>query len=42
MEDEAMQNISYDLRNRKTKIEQESSLRQIHSTLDSLGNKPEV
>jgi len=33
-----MQKISYDLRDRKTKIEQESSLRQIHQTLDSLGN----
>lgn len=33
-----MQNIIYDLRDRRKKIEQESSLRQIHSTLDSLGN----
>jgi len=38
MEDEAMQNISYDLRDRRKKIEQESSLHQIHRTLDSLGN----
>ena len=33
-----MQNINYNLRKQKTKIEQESSLRQIHRTLDSLGN----
>ena len=33
-----MQNIRYDLRAQREKIEQESSLRQIHRTLDSLGN----
>lgn len=33
-----MQNISYDLRDRRKKIQQESSLSQIHSNLDSLGN----
>jgi hypothetical protein len=36
--DEAMQNVTDDLRGRRKKIEQESLLRQIHSTLDSLGN----
>jgi PleD family two-component response regulator len=33
-----MQNINHDLRKNKTKIEQESWLRQFHRTLDSLGN----
>ena len=33
-----MQNINHDLRKHKTKIEQESWLRQFHRTLDSLGN----
>ena len=33
-----MQNISYNLRKQNRKIERESSLRQIHRTLDSLGN----
>jgi hypothetical protein len=33
-----MQNINHNLRKHKTKIEQESCLRQIHRTLDSLGN----
>ena len=33
-----MQNISYDLRDRRIRGEHESYFRQIHSTLDSLGN----
>jgi uncharacterized pyridoxamine 5'-phosphate oxidase family protein len=33
-----MLNINHDLRKHKTKIEQESWLRQFHRTLDSLGN----
>jgi hypothetical protein len=33
-----MQNIKYDLRDRRKKIEQKSPLHEINSTLDSLGN----
>jgi len=36
--DGAMQNISYDLRDRRNTIKPEASLDQIHSALDSLGN----